>query len=82
MRGVLLPVDVVVVHAPDHQRIGERSRDCIHSLAGSDHGRGAATCDFVKHFERNLDVVLLVSAQCTARRVEQEALGLVDRVLR
>ena len=39
MRRVLLPVNVVVVHAADHQRVGQRRRDRIHLLARADDGR-------------------------------------------
>ena len=80
MRRVLLPVDVVVVHAADHQRIGQRRRNRVHPLAAADQRRFARTRDLVQHFERDRYVVLLVAAKGAADAVEQEALGLVDRV--
>ena len=51
-------------------------------LPRADHRRRAAPGDFVEHFERDLHVVLLISAQRAAHGIQQEALGLVDRFLR
>ncbi len=82
MRRVLLPVNVVVVHAADHQSIGQRSRDRVDAFAGTDHGRRTVSGDFVEHLERDLHVVLLISAQRTAHGIQQKAFGLVHRFLR
>ena len=82
MRRVLLPVNVVVVHAADHQSIGQRSRNWIDALACANHGRRAVSGNFVEHLERNLHIVLLVSAQRTAHGIQQKAFGLVHRFLR
>ena len=81
MRGVLLPVDVVVIHAADHQRVGQRRRNRIHLLAAADHGGFAGPGNLVQHLERDGDVMLLVAAERAANAVEQEALGLIHRVL-
>ena len=81
MRRVLLPVDVVVVHAADHQRVGQRRGHGVDLLAGADHGGRAATGNFVEHLQRDLYIVLLVSAQRAAHGIQQKALGLVDRFL-
>ncbi len=82
MRWILLPVDVVVVHAADHEGVGERRGDGVDLLAGADDGGGAAAGDLVQNLERDLDVVLLVAAESAAYGIEQEALRLVDGVLR
>ncbi len=66
MRRILLPVNVVVIHAADHQRIRQRRRYCVHLLARTDHGRRPTPRDFFQHFERNDHVMLLVSAQRAA----------------
>ncbi len=81
VRRVLLPVDVVVVHAADHQGVGEGRGDGVNFLPGADDGGGAASRDFFQDFERDDDVVLLVATQGAADGVEQEALRLIDRVL-
>ena len=80
MRRILLPVNVVVIHAADHQRVGQRRRDRIHLLAAADHGRLARSGDLVQHLERDCYIVLLISAECTADAVQQKALGLIDRL--
>ena len=79
MRRILLPVDVVVVHAADHQRIGERGRHRIHLLAAADQSCPAGPGDLVQHLECDLHIVLLIAAERTANAVEQEALGLINR---
>ena len=66
MRGVLLPVDIIVVHHPDHQRIGERSRDDIGPLSGADDRRRAGSPDLLQHLQRDMDVLLPVSPERTA----------------
>ena len=81
VRRVLLPIDVVVVHAADHERVREGGRHRIDALAGADYCGWSRAGDFVEHLERNLDVVLLVAAKRAADGVKQEALGLVNRVL-
>src|SRR6185437_4565119 len=58
MRWVLLPVNVVVVHAADHQAIGQRGRDWVDALARANHGRRTASGDLVEHLESDLHVVL------------------------
>ncbi len=78
MRGILLPIDVVVVHAADHQRIRERGGYRVHLFARSDNCRIAATCNLVEHFECDGDVVLLIAAKSTTERVEQETLRLIN----
>src|SRR5438445_10391138 len=82
MRLVLLPIDVVVVHATNHQRIGKRSGHGIHLLASSNHGGRTPPGDFLQHLERDLYVVLLISAERAAHGIEQKALGLINRLLR
>ena len=78
MRRVLFPVNVVVVHHADHERVGEGGRDGVHSAAGPDHRRRPRTGDFLEHLKRDAHVVLAVASQRAAQRVEQKALGLVD----
>ena len=80
VRGVLLPVDVVVVHAADHQSVGQRRRNGIHPLAAGDDGGLAWAGNFAQHFQRDADVMLLISTERTANAVEQEALGVIDSV--
>ena len=82
MRRILLPVNVVVIHAADHQRIRQRRGNRIDLLARADHGRRPAPGNLLQHFERNHHVMLPISTQRAARRIEQKALGLVHRVLR
>src|ERR1051326_9419846 len=80
MRGVLLPVDVVVIHATDHQGIGKRGGNGVDAAAGTDDGGWATTCNFIENLEGNADIVLLVATESTADRVEKETLGLRDPV--
>ena len=82
MRRILLPVNIVVVHAADHQCVGQRGGDGIDALARANHRRRTAPGDLVEHFQRDLHIVLLVSAQRAAHGIEQEPLGLVNGVLR
>ena len=82
MGRVLLPVDVVVIHAADHERVGQRRRDWIHALACTNYGGRTRTGYLVEHFEHDLDIVLLIAAQGATDRVEQKALGLVCGILR
>ena len=82
MRRILFPVNVVVIHATNHQGIRQRRRHCIHFLTRADHGRRPASGNLLQHFKRNDHVMLLISAKRAAHRIEQEALGLVHRVLR
>src|SRR5581483_7711365 len=49
MRRVLLPINVVVVHAADHQRVRQRRGHGIHLLARADNGALAESGDFAKH---------------------------------
>src|SRR4029079_11740085 len=79
MRRVLLPVNVVVVHAADHQAIGQRGRDWVDALTRANYGRRTTSGDLVEHLERDLHVVLLESAQGAADRIQQKAFGLVHR---
>src|SRR5581483_3449455 len=82
MRWILLPINVVVIHAADHQRIGKGGGDRINTLASADNGRKTASADFVQHAESDLHVVLLVTTQGAPDGIEQEALGLINGVLR
>src|SRR5208337_232785 len=66
MRRILFPVDVVVIHAADHQGIGQRSGDGVYALARADNGGRTASRDLVEDLQGNLDVVLLVSAERAA----------------
>src|SRR5438270_5350475 len=63
MRWILLPIDVVVIHAADHQRIGQRCRDRIDTLAGADYSRRPVSCNFVENCKRDPYVVLQVAAE-------------------
>ncbi len=49
VRRVLLPVDVVVVHHPDHQRVERATPRPGPALAGADHRGRAAAGDLVEH---------------------------------
>ena len=82
MRGVLLPINVVVIHAADHQRVGQRRRDRIDPLARADHRGSTTSCYLAENFQSDLHVVLLIAAERAADGIEQETLRLVDRVLR
>ncbi len=81
VRRILLPVDVVVVHHPDHQGVGERGRDDIRLPAAADHRRRALPADLVQHLERVARILLNVSTQRAADRVEQISARLVHRLL-
>src|SRR5215467_4738810 len=63
MGWVLLPVNIVVVHAADHQRIRQRGRHRIHLLTAADHSRWPAPGDFIQNFESDDHVVLAISAE-------------------
>src|SRR5438105_14301024 len=63
---VLFPVNVVVIHAADHQRIGQRGRYWIDALASPDHGCVAASGDLIQYFECELYIVLLIAAEGAA----------------
>src|SRR5579871_6274110 len=62
MRRILLPVDVVVIHAADHQRVGEGGGDGINLFPCADDRGGAASGSLVKDLQSNLDIVLLEAA--------------------
>ena len=47
---------------------------------GADHGRRPAPGNLLQHFQRNHHVMLPISAERAARRIEQKAFGLVHRV--
>src|SRR5208283_4590242 len=66
MRWILLPVNVVVIHAADHQRVRQRRGDRINPLARADYRCRSATGDFLQHTECNDYVVLLISAERAA----------------
>src|SRR5436190_16279038 len=82
MRWVLFPIDIVVIHAADHQCIGKRGRDWINLFSPADHRRWPATRDFIDHLERDLDVVLLISAKRAADGIEEKTFPLVHGILR
>jgi hypothetical protein len=82
VRRILLPVDVVVIHAADHQCVGQRRGDGIDLLSCANDGRRAASRDFVEDFERDLYIMLLVAAEGAANRVQQVTLGFVNGVFR
>jgi hypothetical protein len=82
MRRVLLPVDVVVIHHADHQRIGQRGRHRVAASRHSQHRARAGARDLVQDVERNLRVFLPVPAESAAERVEQEAFRFVNDVVR
>src|SRR5438132_13352489 len=82
MRWVLFPIDVVVIHAANHQCIGKRGRDWINLFSRADHRRWPATRDFIDHLERDLDVVLLISAKRAADGIEEKTFRLVHGILR
>jgi hypothetical protein len=81
VRGVLLPVDVVVVHHADHQRVRERCRDRIDARSAAQNRRRPFSRDLIEQVERDLDILLLVSAKSAAQRIEQVPFRLVDRLL-
>ena len=82
MRWILLPINIVVIHTADHQRVGKRGRDRINLLSRADHGRWSAACDLVQHLERNFDIVLLISTKRAADGIEEETFRLEHRILR
>src|SRR5579864_4860959 len=47
VRGILLPVDVVVVHATDHQRISQRCGDRVNTFAGPRPATSSRTCSAI-----------------------------------
>ena len=48
VRRVLFPVDIVVIHATNHQCVGEGCGDGINPLPGSNDRGGTASSDFVE----------------------------------
>src|SRR5579862_5831541 len=80
--GVLLPVDVVVVHAADHQSIGERSRYRIYLLAAADQGRLTRAGDLIQNFQRDIHFRLLITTESASHAVEKKTLRLIDCVRR
>ncbi len=78
VRRVLFPVNVVVIHHPDHQGVEKRRRNRVPELTGhQDPAIPRAGC-FGEHLAGDVDVVLLCTAERTADRVHQVSLGLVD----
>ena len=83
MRRVLLPINVVVIHAADHQRVGQRRGDGIDPLAGANYrGRARARLSSPRTSRAILTSCCWIATERAADGIEQEALGLVDRVLR
>jgi hypothetical protein len=80
MRWVLFPVDVVVIHTPDHQRIGERCRNRIDAPPAPDYGCESDRRNLVENVQRDLHIVLLISTNRAPEGVKEEALRLVDSV--
>src|SRR5579872_1630038 len=80
MRRILLPINIVVIHAADHQRIRERRGNRINALTCPNDRRRTGRGGLIEHFESDLHVMLLKAAQCTAEGVEQESLGLVNGI--
>ena len=77
MRRILLPINVVVIHAADHERIRQRRRDRINPLACANYRCRSAARDLPQHFERDDYVMLLISAERAADRIEQVPLCLI-----
>ncbi len=67
---ILLPVDIVVVHHPDHEGIGQGGRDDVHLFAAPDHRGRPLPGDFVQHLESVTRVFLKVSTQRATNGVE------------
>jgi len=63
MGWILLPIDVVVIHAADHQRICQGRRDRVNMLAGADYCRRPVSCNFVENCKRDLHIVLQVAPE-------------------
>ena len=82
MRWILLPVNIVVIHAPDHQGVGQRGGDCVNALAGADHRSQTTPGNLVQHLQCDLHIMLLVTAQRAADGIEQKSLGLVNGFFR
>src|SRR5579862_1353391 len=80
VRGILLPINVVVIHAADHQRVRKRCRNWVKPAPGADQRRAAGSGDFVENPERNLHIVLLVAAEGAAHGIEEESFGLINRL--
>ncbi len=78
--GILLPVDVVVVHHADHQRIQQRRRHRVHLLPGDEHRRTAGAGDLSEDIPCEVHVMLLSAAKRAAHRVHQESFGLRDNL--
>src|SRR5437660_11413766 len=60
MRWVLLPVNVVVLHAADHQGVGQGGGNGVNVLASADDGGGPRCGDLVYDALRNRGLVVLV----------------------
>src|SRR5689334_7901216 len=63
VRWILLPIDVVVIHATHHKRVRQGCGNYIHLFAGTDHGRRAAARGLVQDFECDRYIVLTESAE-------------------
>src|SRR5581483_12409245 len=61
MRWVLLPKNVVVVHAPDHQRIRQRRRNWIDAVSGTNNRCESTAGDFAENVEHDRYFVLLIA---------------------
>ncbi len=78
VRGVLLPIDVVVIQRPGHQRVEQAGGDGVHLFAAADDGARAGLVEGAVVRAEQLHVVNLRPAERTAEGVEQKPLGGVD----
>src|SRR5579862_4675865 len=69
VRRILLPVDVVVIHAADHESVGQRCGDGIETAATTEDGSQSSSGNFGENVESHSHVVLLIAAQRATERV-------------
>ena len=81
VRGILLPVDVVVVHDPHHERVGQGRRHGIGLLAAAQDGRRARARDLTQYVQGDEGILLAVPSEGASKGVQEVTTRLVDGLL-